>query len=235
MIAGYLRVSTADQASDDKSSLATQRQRIIGAAMMRGVSESAIAFYEDAGVSGSVPLHERPAGERMLAALKTDDIIIAAKLDRLFRSASDALSTVESLQRRGVGVVLADIGPDPVTENGTAKLFFSMLAAFAEFERTRIAERMVDGKKGKAARHGHIGGQAPYGYRVEGRGREAMLIEDQDERRIVDLVVDMRTNGSRPLHVISSELERRGILNRVGKAFNPNQIKRIVERNQASQ
>lgn len=230
MIAGYCRVSTADQASDDKTSLATQRQKIIGCAMMRGVGEASVAVYEDAGVSGAIPLSERPSGERMLAALKADDIIIASKLDRLFRSASDALVTVENLHRRGIGVILADIGSEVVTENGTAKLFFSMLAAFAEFDKFRSLERMNDGKEGKRARNGHVGGQAPYGFSVQGKGRDSILVEHESEQRVVSLMVDLRTNGNRPLHVIATELERRGIVNRVGRKFNPNQVKRIVDR-----
>jgi putative DNA-invertase from lambdoid prophage Rac len=54
------------------------------------------------GVSGSVPVEDRPVGGQLFATLHRGDIVIAAKLDRLFRSALDALKVVESLKTRGV-------------------------------------------------------------------------------------------------------------------------------------
>ena len=61
-----------------------------------------------------------------------------------------------------------------MTENGMAKLFFTMLAAFAEFERGRIAERTAEGRKSSAA-GGHLGGPALSGYHKVGAGKNAML------------------------------------------------------------
>src|SRR5580658_39436 len=94
-VVGYCRVSTTEQA-DDGSSLASQQQQITGYAMMKGwqVAE----FYVEAGVSGSVPLADRIEGNRMLAGLQAGDIVISAKLDRAFRSAADALGTLEQLK-----------------------------------------------------------------------------------------------------------------------------------------
>jgi DNA invertase Pin-like site-specific DNA recombinase len=44
------------------------------------------------GVSGPVPVAERPKGGALFAALRKGDVVIAPKLDRLFRSALDALT-----------------------------------------------------------------------------------------------------------------------------------------------
>ena len=59
--------------------------------MMKGWSVA--EFFVEAGVSGSVPLADRPGGQRLLTALQPGDVIITAKLDRAFRSAADALGT----------------------------------------------------------------------------------------------------------------------------------------------
>ena len=64
------------------------------------------------GVSGSIPVEERPVGGALLARLDRGDIVIAAKLDRLFRSALDALKVVEDLKKRGVALHLLDLGGD---------------------------------------------------------------------------------------------------------------------------
>ena len=57
-----------------------------------------------------VPIAERPVGGRLFAKLKKGDIVIAPKLDRLFRSALDALQVVEDLKKRGVSLHLLDLG-----------------------------------------------------------------------------------------------------------------------------
>jgi len=226
MIAAYLRVSTLEQAADGRSSLDEQERRVRGCAMMRGATD--VQLYADPGVSGSIALGKRPAGMRMLFELKRGDLIVASKLDRLFRSASDALATVEELQRNGIGVILADIGTEPVTENGTSKLFFSMLAAFAEFERGRILERTNDGRRNKRARNGHIGGEPEFGHDVSGSGRDAMLIPNEREMQVVSVVSELRPHCT--LRAICSELENRGLRNRTGTKWHPQQISRIISK-----
>jgi len=91
-------------------------------------------------------------------------VIVASKLDRMFRSARDALNQAEDLHKQGVDIVLMDVSTDPVMSSACGKLFFSMLASFAEFERMRIRERIAEGKTGKRACGGHAGGEAPCGW-----------------------------------------------------------------------
>jgi DNA invertase Pin-like site-specific DNA recombinase len=159
---GYCRVSTTEQANGGLS-LETQRQQIIGYCMMKGwqVAE----FFIEAGVSGSVPLADRPEGQRLLAALDTGDIIITAKLDRAFRSAADALGTLEQLKEDGVGLHMIDLGGD-VTGNGISKLVFTILSAVAENERERIRERIRDVKQHRASQRLYNGGKRPFGFDV---------------------------------------------------------------------
>jgi len=53
-------------------------------------------------VSGAVPFHERPEGAKLRAPLRRGDTLVAAKLDRMFRSAADCLAVVEAFKTRGV-------------------------------------------------------------------------------------------------------------------------------------
>jgi DNA invertase Pin-like site-specific DNA recombinase len=163
-----------------------------------------------------------------MAQLQAGDWLIAAKLDRLFRSAEHALVVARELQERKVHLILVDLGSDPVTGNGISKLFFTLLAAIAEFERTRVLERMNEGRAGKAKRGGHIGGDAPYGYRVEGAGKAARLVEDPIEQRVVGKICKLRADGV-PFRSVCRALTDQGILNRVGKPFEAMQIQRIVK------
>ena len=72
-------------------------------------------------------------------------MIVTARLDRAFRSASDALGTLEGLKDQGVGLHMIDLGGD-VCGNGISKLVFTILCAVAENERDRIRERIRDVK-----------------------------------------------------------------------------------------
>lgn len=221
----YIRVSTQEQAADDRSSLATQMRVCEGAAMINGQVVGKI--YEDAGVSGAIGLAKRPAGSRLVTEAEAGDTVVASKLDRLFRSAADALNTAEDFKARGIDLILVDMGSTPVTHNGTARLFFSIMASMAEFERDRIAERMRDGRRAKRARGGHVGGPAPYGFRREGEGRHAVLVEDINERQTAAQARTLRARGM-GVRRIAAELACGGYMARDGQPFQPQQIARMV-------
>lgn len=121
------------------------------------------------GVSASIPVQERPIGSSLFARLQSGDIDIAAKLDRLFRSALDALCVVEELQVKGVKLHLLDVGGD-IAGNGLSKLFLTIAAAFAEVERDRIRERVATVKADQKARGRYLGGKLPFGFRVDPSG-----------------------------------------------------------------
>ena len=98
---GYCRVSTARQANEGES-LDVQRRQIVGYAMMHDLDLDPDDVIVEEGVSGSVPVSERPAAGPLFAKLASGDVVIASRLDRLFRSALDALQVVEALKTRGV-------------------------------------------------------------------------------------------------------------------------------------
>ena len=149
MLLGYARVSTAEQAADDRSSLENQEKIIRGYAMAMGVNQFDTAIYTDPGVSASIPLRNRPSGGRLLSDAKKGDTIIASKLDRMFRSASDALNMVEIFKEKNINIVLFDLGSEPINSSGIAQFFFTVIAAVAQLERTMIKERCNNGKKAK--------------------------------------------------------------------------------------
>lgn len=233
MILSYCRVSTAEQAADGTTSLAEQDRKNKAIATLRGFDPYAVITFTDAGVSGSMPLGQRPAGTELLAAARKGDIVVANKLDRLFRSASDALSTAERFKKLGIDLILIDMGVEPVTQSGAAKLFFGMLACVAEFERERIAERMADGRAAKRQKGGHTGGDAPFGFRKIGEGKAARLEPDLEEQDVIALARSLRANhkarGS--LFKTAKALNFMGVTTRLGKPWTTEQVKRIFRNN----
>jgi DNA invertase Pin-like site-specific DNA recombinase len=87
-IFAYARVST-DRQADEGESLLVQERTIAGYAMMHGMTVD--RTFIERGVSGAKPISQRPEGAKLLDVLQTGDVVMAAKLDRMFRSALDAL------------------------------------------------------------------------------------------------------------------------------------------------
>lgn len=217
---GYCRVSTAEQANAGLS-LETQQQQIAGYSMMKGWAVA--EFFVEAGVSGSVPLADRPEGQRLLAALQAGDVVITAKLDRAFRSAADALGTLEQLKDDKVALHMIDLGGD-VTGNGISKLVFTILSAVAENERDRIRERMRDAKRHRASQRLYNGGKRPFGFDVVG-GR---LVPNTNEQAALKQGLGMQANGDTLRNIAFVWMSEFGL----GK-FDAKTVQRILERHRA--
>ena len=198
-IYGYCRVSTIAQA-DEGESLGVQERQIKGWAMMRG--EDVADIIVERGVSGSVPVSKRPEGGRLWKLAKRGDTIVVARLDRLFRSALDALQSVEECQRRGVSLVVID-GLGEITGNGMAKAFLTISAAFAELERDTIRERVSTVKADQKTRGRYLGGKVPFGFVV---GEAGELVEVAEEQAMIEVARSMRRDG-KPLRAIQSAIE----------------------------
>ena len=135
----YIRVSTDEQALSG-AGLDAQRAAIEAKAAQLGVTIT--EWFEDAGVSGTVDPDKRPGMAAALAALKRRDAgrLIAAKLDRVSRSAIDLLTLVtKRAEREGWSLVVCDMDLDTSTPQG--RVMLANFAAFAQYERDLIAER----------------------------------------------------------------------------------------------
>lgn len=199
---GYARVSTATQADEGQSLIAQERQ-VRAYAELHGLPLATV--FIERGVSGSTPLGERGEGARLLTLAKPGDAIVTPKLDRMFRSALDALGTMAALRDRGVSLHMIDLGGD-VTGNGVAKLVFTILAAVAEAERDRIRERIADVKRDQKARGRYLGGAAPFGFAI---GADGELRPDSDQQAAIQHALSKKAAGA-SLRTIAAELRAAG-------------------------
>ncbi len=200
---GYLRVSTERQAEEGES-LGAQQRVVEGYAMMNGLTLD--QMFVERGVSGSKPIGERPEGSRLLSALTIGDVVITPKLDRMFRSALNALDVLAHLKESGVSLHMIDLGGD-VTGNGISKLVFTILSAVAEAERDRIRERIRDVKADQRKRHRYLGGIVPFGWRI---GDDGALVEVPDQQLAIQRIVELRRNGL-SLRAIASSIAAEGV------------------------
>lgn len=221
---GYRRVSTAEQTNG--TSLDSQQAAIEAAATMRG--ETVAHTFTDDGVSASIPFAKRPEGSALFKRVEAGDTIIATKLDRMFRNSLDALNTLDALRERGVDLVLLDLGTSSVTTNGIGRVLFTVMGAFAQFDRERIKERQAEGIAAKRAKNGHVGGLAPFGYCVEGEGKAARLIPDDREQATVARARILRAGGM-TFRGIAQRLATEGHLSRAGTPLNPATVRAITK------
>jgi DNA invertase Pin-like site-specific DNA recombinase len=130
----YARVSTLDQ--EPENQLAELRRY----AAARGWQASE---YVDHGVSGSQV--RRRALDTLLrdARRRRLDVVVCWRLDRLGRNLRHLVTLLDNLQALGVSFVSLGEGIDCTTPAGRLQLH--VLAALAEFERARIAERVRAG------------------------------------------------------------------------------------------
>ncbi len=98
-------------------------------------------IYIDKGFTGTN--RARPGLEQALAAVRSGDTLVVPKLDRLARSVPDARAIGDDLTVRGVKLQLGANVHDPSDPMG--KLFFNILATFAEFEADLIRMRTREG------------------------------------------------------------------------------------------
>jgi DNA invertase Pin-like site-specific DNA recombinase len=103
-------------------------------------------------------LASRPELDRLREQLRKDDVLVITRLDRLGRSAKDLLAIASELETLGVQLEVLEQNIDTTTPEG--KLFFHMVAAFAEFERELMRARTMDGLAAARAR-GRVGGRKP--------------------------------------------------------------------------
>jgi putative DNA-invertase from lambdoid prophage Rac len=199
----YCRVST-DRQADEGESLGAQQRTVEGYALMHGMAIDRV--FVERGVSGSKPLEERPEGAKLLAILKPGDTIITPKLDRMFRSATDALNVCDRLKNDGIALHMIDLGGD-VTSNGISKLVFTILSAVAEAERDRIRERIRDVKADQKTRNRYLGGTVPFGWTLNDEGE---LVADKSQQAAITRMVALRQAGQ-SLRAIADTMRAGGV------------------------
>lgn len=183
-------------------------------------------WYEDIGISGGTPLLRRPEGYRLSVALERGDVVVASKLDRMFRGAIDCLTTVQAWQARGVEIALLDLRVDTTTESG--ELMLHQYIGFAQFERRRIGTRTREALAVRKAQ-GRPWNHPPYGYKFVGEPPHRRLVPDPEWRAWSVRFLWWRSQGW-SLDRIYFHLLNHGAVRRDGKPWTRSNIHWCCER-----
>jgi DNA invertase Pin-like site-specific DNA recombinase len=216
----YIRVSTREQGA---SGLGLEGQQAAVSAYAASVGGEILREYQEV---ESGKRTDRPELAKALAhAKRARATLVIAKLDRLARNVHFLSGMMES----GVDFVACD--------NPTAnRLTLHILAAVAEDEARRIADRTRSALAAYKARGGTLGGARPEHpgltreARLEGTRAASVAATIGKRSAYEDLlpeVVGMRTAGL-SLRAIARSLDEQGYTTRQGKAWNPQQVARVL-------
>lgn len=192
---GYVRVSTVQQATEGDS-LESQTKQILSYSISRGLELDENDVFVERGVSGGLEFNSRPEGSRLLERLKSGDVLIFPKLDRGFRNTRDALNTLHLLKEKGVSVHSIDLGGD-VTGNGVGAIIFTILSAFASFERERIASRISEVKQMRKSQGYFVGGRRGFGFDVV----DGKKVPNKKEQMLIQEMKNKKANGESMLAI----------------------------------
>lgn len=161
MIVGYIRVSTAEQNTD---------RQLDGIELEKTFTDKASGKSTD-----------RPALQECLSFVREGDILMVHSMDRLARNLDDLRRIVKELTSKGIKVQfvkenLIFSGEDSPMSN----LLLSIMGAFAEFERSLIRERQMEGISKAKARGA---------YRKNGRPKALSTEQVEEAKRLIELKV----------------------------------------------
>jgi DNA invertase Pin-like site-specific DNA recombinase len=206
-VAIYCRVS-----SDEQAQAGTTQNQIEFARRYCDLHQLPIAgIYADEGVSGVVPVPDRPAGARLLADARAGRFgtVLVYRIDRLARSTRVLLDTHDALT--ACGVALRSMTEPFDTSSPLGEFIMTLLGSLAALERATILERMSLGKH-RAAREGRwLGGAPPFGYRVEGPEHDRRLVVDEAQAAVVRRIFHLYVHEGLGLIPLAELLNAEGV------------------------
>lgn len=215
----YIRVSTEDQAREGFS-ISAQRERLL--AYIHSQNWVLTDMYIDEGASAK-DLH-RPELGRLLGdvAQKKMDVVLVYRLDRLTRSVLDLYQLLQEFEIHGVHFKSSTEVYDTTTAIG--RLFITLVAALAQWERENLAERVKMGMGQMVRERKRPGGPAPYGYEL----RNGQLQLQPEEADLVRQMFEHYVNGKSPRQ-IADEANARGSRGKNGACWSSSAVLRLLK------
>jgi len=162
-VALYMRVSSEDQA--DRGTIDAQRDflRQFASLYQLPVTDE----YADDGVTGTLPLGERPEGRRLLQDAEAGRFgcVLVYRLTRLGRSLKALIEAHDILSRFGVTIRSATEPFDTSTPIGT--FLFQLLGSLAQLDRAQVLEQLTRGRDRVARKGKWTEGPVPFGDMVD--------------------------------------------------------------------
>ncbi len=215
----YARVSTDEQA--ERYGLSSQITELQGLAASKAYTIPDGGEYVDDGYSGADM--DRPALNRLRDAVRAGafDVLLIHDPDRLSRSLAHLLLLHEEFEAH----VRLEYLTTPKEDTAEGRLLLNVKGVVAAYEREKIRDRTLRGKREKARRGQLPHGQAPYGYRKDAESR---MVIDETEAQVIRGVFRAVTEEGQSVRRIAIALNQAGVRSPRSAHWVPSQVKRLL-------